>query len=600
MSSRRSIADLPSAALNNLIKAARGSRCIAGTNKYALVCKSWKDASSNEPAEQLQLYMDLAALTPEQCKAAAHWMAAYSEHIDVLHLLSCGRSDAKTVLTIPDFGSNLQHLELDGPNSLAGLLEAKVQLPALKHLSARLSPYFSIETQPNQQPSNVEEEDHQQPSSAVEQDQQQPSSQGRDPQQSSEGPAGRTQHTLQETCPALVKLEVSFRETSDARAGFVDETLDGFLPRLLPPTLQQLRLRWLDGHGFLGCSKAFLHLTGLQHLELWSFQLFCYDMLDQLPPECTLQLVDCVDGNHDEAPGCWLSLHHRLTALSLPGVREDCAPVAEMTGLTSLTMELPGYLGDQSAVRSLAYLRGLEQLNLSATAPGAATELVEALQHMEEASSLCRLAFTSDNSNSWGLLAALGALTQLTALVWRCNEPVYGQAQQQQQQQQQVGGYAGVPYMGYGWMPAQQVPPLQGPAGGPLQALQHLVGLRQLQLSAPLLINHPTGWLTALTQLTLLAVSCKQVQEQSDTQQQQVVSCVAAVVPRVQDTSPPSLQQVVLYMKGVSMRTVEPSPLPGVSVWVRQQHDWEWRVVPQGPRPMQPCPHLPGVWELLE
>jgi hypothetical protein len=143
--------------------------------------------------------------------------------------------------------------------------------------------------------------------------------------------------------------------------------------------------------------------------------------------------------------------------------------------------------------------------------------------------------------------------------------------------------------------------------------LQHLAGLRQLQLSAIYLLLDPSvAWLSQLTQLTLLGVFCDgltyhhSMQYPHAAQQQQVEHCVAAVVPWVKRSCPASLGQLVLYMYGVPVREVLPSPLPVVSVYVRgEEVDAGLRAPQEGfttrsaAVPMQPCPHLPGVWELL-
>jgi hypothetical protein len=294
----------------------------------------------------------------------------------------------------------------------------------------------------------------------------------------------------------------------------------------------------------------------------------------------------------------------------------------------------------------------------------------EVLQHVHSISSLKRLSLYPDDISSPELLVAAGELTQLTLLCLRSNEEVdagaraAGQELAEQQQQQQQPAAAGgveldqqqqVPAVGLAAggavQPAQQAPPLQGAAGGLFLPLQHLVGLRQLQLSAPHLINHPTGWLSALTQLTLLAVEFMSEQvpeaevqeaaaeqqppaadvaqvsdesqlkqesgdeseqsvseyEQSDSDEEQqelqpqdsMARCVAAVVPRVQHSRPTSLQQLVLFIEDVPAEEVVPSPLPGVSMHVHE-FQWDlWLSACHNRRPMQPCPHLPGVWEVL-
>jgi hypothetical protein len=123
------------------------------------------------------------------------------------------------------------------------------------------------------------------------------------------------------------------------------------------------------------------------------------------------------------------------------------------------------------------------------------------------------------------------------------------------------------------------------------------VGLRQLQLSCQHLLCHPTAWLGHLTQLTLLVVDFSGYQV--DGVQQGLPGCVAAMVPRLQGSHPASLQQVVVYLQDAPVCDVVPSPLPGVSVGVRPDPAERLFAMPRAPRPMQPCAHLPGVWELL-
>jgi hypothetical protein len=143
----------------------------------------------------------------------------------------------------------------------------------------------------------------------------------------------------------------------------------------------------------------------------------------------------------------------------------------------------------------------------------------------------------------------------------------------------------------------------QHAAGGLLWPLRGLVSLSQLHLSVQHLLWYPTAWLSHLTQLTLLVVQCDEAATQGvklpKVEGPAVSTCLAAVVPRLQANHPASLQQLVLYLEGAPPCDVVPSPLPGVSVGVRPDPAADWMGVHEGPRPMQPCRHLPGVWELL-
>lgn len=178
----------------------------------------------------------------------------------------------------------------------------------------------------------------------------------------------------------------------------------------------------------------------------------------------------------------------------------------------------------------------------------------------------------------------MGALTQLTFLCLSMDEHVQAKAAwaiqgHTGQQQGQVAD-------------AQLV---DGLPRGPLWALHGVVGLQQLHLSDMHLLWYPTTWLSHLTHLTLLAVRLN-IQQGRDVV---LSSRMASVVSRLQGSHPASLQQLVLYSQGAPVSDVVPSPLPGVSVGVRPHPDGGGFAVPRAPRAMQPCPHLPGVGELL-
>jgi hypothetical protein len=356
-------------------------------------------------------------------------------------------------------------------------------------------------------------------------------------------------------------------------------------------------------------------------------------------------------------PDCWVPLKHRLTGLNLfcRDITGNCGTLGELTRLTRLEADLraPG-LGPGPAIAGLS---ALHELGITADMEHGSVAMQKVLQDVRSTRSLKRLCLFPD-TYSRRLVGAVGALTQLTLLQLHSSDrleerPGAGAAGHVPPPQQQLAAAAeeqeAREQQQLAALGAQPAPPLQQDAGGRLQALHQLVGLRQLQLAAPHVLNHPTGWLSHLTQLTLLGVgfffnqvpgyeeeqstdeseqSAGQSEEStddagevtdadevstgddeqsgsdSDTEQEQELSigarCVAAVVPCVQHSRPASLTQLGLFVEDASAWQVVPSPLPGVSVQVRRFHDNVWLSACHGRRPMQPCRHLPGVWEVLE
>jgi hypothetical protein len=239
---------------------------------------------------------------------------------------------------------------------------------------------------------------------------------------------------------------------------------------------------------------------------------------------------------------------------------------------------------------SISHLTALKQLQLCAVNVAAEErEVPVCLQHVTSLASLSHLEVRTEGYASRQLLAAVGKLTQLSSLsVTPFSKP-------------------DVVPVGLGGLQLAAQP--QAAGGGALAVLQGLVGLRQLELSAALLLEHPTGWLSCLTQLALLAVDCVEVQQQwpawdeqllKEQQQQVAAGCVAALAPRLQAVSFARLVQVVLYVEGGVMCEVVPSLLPGVSSVVQARRVmWKWDGEPSCFRPMAPFLRLPGVWELL-
>jgi hypothetical protein len=664
----RSFDDVPSVLLQSIIAFARSGRAIAGSNRFAAVCRAWRAAAPiDADNEQLQLYLDQKAVSESQLYNAFLWMATYDKQLVGLELPTTGRQFVQAMVCHPPFGSRLQSLSIQGSNTLLGLLRTNMELPHLQQLRACISDEYGWQVQ-------VDDWDA-----------------------ADSGLAPVDVSRLAYMCPRLTEMHL---ELSDGQGGVPQEAmhgdLEGLLSNLLPSTLQRLCLHWNGKYDYqnLVAHEALSHLTALQQLELSWFFISDTAALLALPPQCSIQLVQCLSPFYmAPIPEYWVPLKHRLTALHLDHIEGDCIMLGELTRLTSLGLDLDHrYDPEVEPGPGLSNLTALLQLQLRGSEAEVVQDIHVVLQHVSGISGLRRLALDIGNIGLPGVLEAAGALTQLTLLCLSSIE-------------------------------AQQDPPLDD-AGGPLQALQHLVGLRQLQLSAPTLLNHPSGWLSALTQLTLLAVitgrwpppeqqlaAAEEQQEAADESEQctdgpqqssdgseqfeygsgpstdegqvssdwgewstgeshhsideseqytaesdlsmegagqatdeseqstdeseqytdesvqsshsgeqsygdeeekqqqrqrrqqrreaEVARCVAAVVPRVQHSRPASLQQLALLIERVPVCDVVPSPLPGVSVHVREQRLDMWVRGHQGHRPMQPCPHLSGVWEVL-
>jgi hypothetical protein len=257
-----SMQDLPYAVFRAILAQARG-RPIPGSNRFAAVCRTWRDDSPPEDNE-LQLYLDQAAVKGDQLQRSTQWLAQHGEGVAALELPTTTWSFVRATLGFPGLSSSLQRLDIRGTNTLVGLLAAQVQLPRLQHLTACLSSYQAWQVDPGVL--------------LLEEGQQ----------------ATGTLHPLQQACPALVQLRLDIDGSGGFAAQVPVSNMDGLLQRLLPPTLQQLRLDFTpdDDNALITPHLALGHLTALQRLKLGCFRL---SYLTQL----TLLVVDCGNQIHN-------------------------------------------------------------------------------------------------------------------------------------------------------------------------------------------------------------------------------------------------------------------------------------------------------------
>jgi hypothetical protein len=132
------ISDLPLPALKLIIRLACG-RLIAGSNKYASVCRQWRDADSNDQLEPLQLFVDLRHMPEAEVARALSWMAAHGQQVDVLVFGGSRWQElppldllTKAVHSL----TSLTWLEVQQRHSLVLLAPVLDQLPQLQHLAA--------------------------------------------------------------------------------------------------------------------------------------------------------------------------------------------------------------------------------------------------------------------------------------------------------------------------------------------------------------------------------------------------------------------------------------------------------------------------------
>jgi len=145
---------------------------------------------------------------------------------------------------------------------------------------------------------------------------------------------------------------------------------------------------------------------------------------------------------------------------------------------------------------------------------------------------------------------------------------------------------------------------IAGAHGGCAAVLQQLTGLRCLAVPAEVLEHQAGAWLAPLTALTRLGVRCSLMW---DGWRSSRTFCMAQRLLQTVQVYLGGVQQVLVtfpngdcgsHFKPKSWQFIPtvPGGVP-VSVWVGEEEDG---VAPGWQRPLRPCPHLPGVWELTE
>jgi hypothetical protein len=568
------ISDLPIVAVKHITQLARG-RIVAGTDSYARVSTQWRDAGSSEGSERLQLFMDLADMSEAAIERALGWLATHGKHIDVLVMAAEMPPAVPSGMLYSSVAAaaNLQRLELPQQHSLVHLAPVLGQLQQLQHLEA----HVAMVCHPAEEAYRREEGD---------------SGQGIFVDHS--GDLWLDLPDLrQQLCPRLTHLRLLVDPAATSL------WLDEGLPVLLPPRLQQLELVGLRECGYSWVQSRLLsHLTSLQQLTLQRIDIGVEHSrggLASLAQDlASLQQLRVWD------PRQTMATNKVLQHLSLNIIDYNSRPftiyAAAVTGLVGLTrLELQGEM--PARVAALTEIQ-LQELALRASD---SVSLVKAARLASRVPTLRHLQLQSTALNeTWAqemLWASLEQCTQLTSLHLAIS------------------------------MSYTSTPPF-------LAVPQQLAGLRCLRVPAQLLEQEAGAWLAPLTALTRLCldlpsrmlqhwcgelpqvvfkkplaveysdfnpVVVQQAAQQVQEGAQGVKAVVTEVLQQVEEW-PASLQQVVVQVssgcvgpKRMSFQfTPEGSAGGPFAVWVEQQEGEAagWA------RPLHPCPHLPGVWEL--
>lgn len=543
-----SCSELPQIAVANILRRVRG-RSIAGTSKYARVCRQWRDS---QEAESLQLFVSPSNVYKD---LVTGWLSMHGQCVDALVLADTGGILSWAGSIWPSL-HRLKHLEVPERDSLVNLAPVLQQLPHLQHLTAEVSMDVPREIPPGTSP---------------------PPPQGAcakfitnwwDAYEWWQVP------DMEELCPQLTSLHLTvYSEWGEVK-------VDPQLSRLLSPRLQQLTLvgpcsRAIEDVGLDAIEEGYRdaevelsplslsHLSALQQLTLQGFQLGA-DGAQQLAQ--SLGALQQLRVYHTANPGLDDGLVHLAPVLTeFEGwVRHhDLDVLTCLTRLTRLVLfvDLPEGVAD-----AVAALTGLRELGLQGDA-GDPRNLVNAMGVVQQAAGMAPL--RSLQLDGWGhageeCASCLVQCTQLTSLL----------------------------------LPTECVD-----AGTWVSAVQQLTGLRCLTLPEQLVVHEQGAWLAPLTALSRLCVA--ELKDSKGTPWQDRYHKKAHAIAQQVQQQAVGLQHVVFWIDGddnsapgFAPMCWQLAPAAGVSgqvtAWLEQQ---EGCALGWG-RPFCPCPHLPGVWEL--
>jgi hypothetical protein len=543
---------LPEIAVQQIVRAARGCS-IPGTNKYARVCRQWRDVS--EEGEPLQLFMNLSHLSDKDLARATSWLARHGQHVDVLVIeaaMCLPQRHVDLVASAAQALANLRRLEVTGCVSLFDLEPYLQYLPQLQHLGAEIgvstSPYAPVYSSPmhdncNGSPSSCEDGWEDPP-------------------------------LLQQLCPQLTSLDLTL-QASGQRASVLSD-----LSWLLNPGLQQLTL--IDKYSAMRSSvelyaSSLGHLSALRQLTLEGVVLRADDW----------EVAEWQGTDEQEAQG--------LGALQELRVYHPHSDLERDHDLVHLAHKLVDYevqVGFQGHVGVLTSYVHLTRLVLTGSLPAEFAAVLPALTALQELGLQCSL-----RCNVVDVVQQVAGMAQLRSLqLDGCVDDVAEVASCLAHCRQLTS---------LGLL----VTALDKPAGEPpyIGALQQLTGLRRLTVYGQLLLCQQGSWLAALSQLTCLYVQLSGEEvipaEITALGEWAMQPAIAGWLLEQVQPWPAQLQQVMFELEhyfghaSIIPQHWQFAAAPGgaqVTVWL-EECDLSAR---RWARPLLPCPHLPGVWEL--
>jgi hypothetical protein len=520
------------------------------------VCHQWQEASSsNDDSESLQLLMDLSSMSKADQSRALSWMAKHGQQVEELDMAGCivleqpqnWFSSAAPALT------GLRRLEVDLKHSLSLLAPVLGRLPQLQHLEVQVAMTSDVED-------DAAGDAHEEQAAGV-------------PILSSvfvdhHNKPWEEVPDLQQVCPHLKQLRLQLHFDSWCAS------VDPRLPRLLPVHLHKLTLSVANKHYQPVLYLSSLsHLTALQHLRLDSLEVqergmdAVVQQLRALPRLCVSYTPDMY--------------HDSSFALQAADLINEYAPssdmlvpvdvLAQLTGLTHLTLKPRGGSLPEGTADAISMMTRLQDLCVEGTV---GDDMAAVVQQAAGMSKLRTLRLDGRVDDPAQLSCRLAGCTQLACLVMSA----------------------------------------RGPDGSECAAVPpQLTGLTCLGLTAYGLVRGGGTWLAPLTQLARLHVFLPDKPDEK----------LTFVTTHGQVGASPESEQLGMA-EGLVQHVPEwPASLQCVKFWVtrggsaRLPRRWHYLPATQGAAritvwldaagsksfcsnaDVSPCPHLPGVWEVL-
>jgi hypothetical protein len=538
LSNMSTLDDLPGVALR-LITRSSQTRHIPGTNRFALISRSWREAAlGSEDQEQLQLLLPLEGLPEGRVASTSRWLSQHGSCVTYLKITydpgTAPLLQRLHLSTAPLV--RLARLEVDGPDSLVSLAPALPQLVSLTHLKAgiglscggsrqHVAPgVFSARRVPLKAPPS-----------------------------------------MQQLCPGLKSLSLDICAEVYHRDW---QRLDAPVAQLLPAGLQQLQLcgaSYMEKCRVRIRCAALTSFTTLQRLELLSIGVVGPDLLLDMP---VLEHVSLCTSP------CWVAAGDQYSSCFTWAASEECTTPQHLTKLTGMLVEeRPARL---PTLIAMATSLGKLELELMLSQPGAAA-CVQQLSELRGLRNLQLGLMVRAGEDGIAPLLSVSSLVQLTCLCLR-------------------GGY------GYSSNPRRYsfvVPSSTWAAVLPHLTRLRILGVSEEQLSEEGVVAQVAG----LPQLQCLYVADESMAARGSSQGSSAASTFTCVAPLLQVLERCSSLKAVLCWPAAEYVSTRAQLLHEhvhdgrlhLSYW------YKWRDAAAQGRVVwpRPCP-LPGVWELQQ